>query len=62
MESDGLVPIRKPDIVIGEDLALLSVAELTQRIKILEGEITRLKAAIDSKQASKTAADAFFRN
>ena len=62
MESDDLVPKRKPDMVIGEDLALLSVAELTQRIKLLEAEITRLKGAIECKQASKTAADAFFRN
>ena len=62
MDLDDTAPKRKPEIAIGEDLALLSVAELEQRIQVLEAEIARFKASIAGKQASKTAADAFFRN
>ena len=56
------LPKKKPDMVIGENLELLSVAELEQRVQALESEIVRVKAAIASKRASKTAADAFFRS
>jgi uncharacterized small protein (DUF1192 family) len=62
MDADDLVPKKKPEIVIGEDLALLSVAELEQRIHILESEIARIRQSIAGKQTSKAAADAFFRN
>jgi uncharacterized small protein (DUF1192 family) len=62
MDPEESAPKRKPEIVIGEDLALLSVAELEQRIQILEAEIVRSKTSISGKQASKSAADAFFRN
>ncbi len=54
---------RKPaGIVLGENLDLLSVSELEHRVLALEQEIQRVKAAIQSKQASKNAADAFFRS
>ena len=36
MDSDEILPAKKPDIVIGEDLTLLSVAELEHRIHLLE--------------------------
>ena len=49
-------------MVIGENLDAISVAELEQRIQALDSEIIRLKAEIAKKQASRTAADAFFRN
>ena len=61
MDLDDL-PKKKPDIVVGENLDLLSVADLEHRIMALESEILRVKAAIAQKQASKTAADAFFRS
>jgi uncharacterized small protein (DUF1192 family) len=47
---------------VGEALDLLSVTELEQRVQDLESEIERTKAAIQSKRASKNAADAFFRS
>ncbi|WP_374330547.1 DUF1192 domain-containing protein [Aestuariivirga sp.] len=54
---------KKPALVtLGENLDLLSVAELEQRVGELEQEIARVKAAIQSKRASKNAADAFFRS
>ena len=53
---------RKPDIVVGENLDLFSVTELEHRVQALESEIARVRAAIAAKQASKSAADAFFRS
>lgn len=52
---------KTPDIVIGEDLALLSVEELKRRIEVLEAEIERLKGAIAEKQKSREAADSVFK-
>ena len=46
---------------VGMILDAMSVEELTDRIGMLEREIARLRAAIDSKQKSKSAADAFFK-
>ncbi len=55
------LPAKKPGITIGENLDLFSVSELEQRVQDLDSEIVRVKSAISSKQASKSAADAFFR-
>ena len=55
------LPAKKIGIVIGENLELLSVSELEQRVEDLDSEIVRIKAAIAAKRASKNAADAFFR-
>ncbi|MGL4325720.1 MAG: DUF1192 domain-containing protein [Beijerinckiaceae bacterium] len=46
---------------IGQDLSMLSVFELDERIAMLKGEIERLETARAAKQASKHAADAFFK-
>jgi uncharacterized small protein (DUF1192 family) len=46
---------------IGMVLDAMSVEELSDRIGLLENEIVRLRAAIDSKRKSKSAADAFFK-
>ena len=54
-------PKRKIVHDIGQDLSMLSVADLKERITLLEGEIERLKADIDGKQASRSAADQFFK-
>jgi uncharacterized small protein (DUF1192 family) len=43
-----------------EDLELLGVAELEERIEALEAEIGRTRAQIARKQAGRAAADAFF--
>ncbi|MFL6798774.1 MAG: DUF1192 domain-containing protein [Xanthobacteraceae bacterium] len=47
---------------IGQDLSLLSVKELEQRVALLQEEIGRLQSAIGSKQASRSVADTFFKN
>jgi uncharacterized small protein (DUF1192 family) len=46
---------------IGQDLSLLSVGELTERIDILRAEIVRLEAELATKGSSKSAAEALFR-
>ena len=60
MEPEDL-PKKPAGLVVGENLELMSVAELEQRIQSLESEIVRTRSAIASKRASKSAADAFFR-
>ncbi len=46
---------------IGQDLSPLSLEEIDRRIQILKDEIERLMATRASKQASKAAADLFFK-
>jgi uncharacterized small protein (DUF1192 family) len=54
-------PRKKVTHEIGQELALLSVAELDERVALLKAEIERLQAASVSKQASRSAADKFFK-
>jgi len=54
-------PKKKVAHEIGQDLTLLSVAELHARIGLLREEIARLEADIKGKQASRSAADQFFK-
>jgi uncharacterized small protein (DUF1192 family) len=62
IDPDELLPRKKqPDIVLGEDIASLSAHELEKRIAALEGEIARCREAILSRNATKSAADAFFK-
>ncbi len=53
----------RPKIVhqLGEDLDRFSVAELDQRVILLEAEILRLKAEKLKKQSLRSAADDFFK-
>ena len=46
---------------IGQELALLSVGELNDRIALLREEIARLEASIAGKQASRDVASQFFK-
>lgn len=46
---------------IGQDLALLSVQEITERIALLRAEIDRLEGALANKRASRSAADQVFK-
>ena len=47
---------------IGQDLSLLSVEELTERIALLNSEIERLQEAMSKKRASKDAANSIFKS
>ena len=52
---------KRPEIVIGEDLATLSVEELERRIEVLTAEIERLTAAMAEKRKSRDAANSVFK-
>ena len=54
-------PRKKISHEIGQDLSLLSVEELNERIALLRSEIERLEAASAKKRASKDAANSFFK-
>jgi uncharacterized small protein (DUF1192 family) len=54
-------PKRKAGLVVGEDLATLSIDELSERIEILKVEISRLEEAIAAKRDSLGVADSFFK-
>jgi len=60
MDEEALRPKKKAH-ELGEDLALLSVGELQERVEALKAEIERLEAAIRAKEASRDAADTFFK-
>jgi uncharacterized small protein (DUF1192 family) len=55
------LPKKKITHEMGQDLALLSVAELAERIELLKEEIARLEGEMTRKRASKSAADTFFK-
>ncbi len=59
--DDDDKPKKKLVHEIGQDLTLLSAAELTERITLLKEEIARLEADMAKKQAVKSAADTFFK-
>ena len=46
---------------IGQDLSTLSLTEIDERIAALKAEIERLTETRSRKDASRSAADAFFR-
>jgi uncharacterized small protein (DUF1192 family) len=55
------LPKKKITHEMGQELALLSVDELNERVSLLKEEIARLEAEVKRKQASKSAADMFFK-
>ena len=62
IDPEELLPKKKPlGIVLGEDLSAMSEHELTARIAELEGEILRSREAIKARQATRAAADIFFK-
>jgi uncharacterized small protein (DUF1192 family) len=54
-------PKKKLAHEIGQDLTLLSVKELDERVGLLKEEIGRLEADKAKKQATRSAADQFFK-
>lgn len=47
---------------VGTSLDALSIEELDARIGLLHAEIARIAAAIETKKASKSAAENFFKS
>ena len=60
-DEDDDRPKKKITHEIGQELALLSVKELQERIALLKEEVARLEADISRKQASRNVADQFFK-
>jgi uncharacterized small protein (DUF1192 family) len=60
MEDDDR-PKKKIVHEVGQELALLSVKELQERIALLKEEIVRLEGAVARKQSSRNVADTFFK-
>lgn len=54
-------PKKKISHEIGQDLTLLSVGELNERIALMREEIARLEADSAKKQSSRSAADMVFK-
>lgn len=54
-------PKKKISHEIGQELTLLSVKELQERIDLMREEVARLEADIAKKQASRSVADQFFK-
>jgi uncharacterized small protein (DUF1192 family) len=54
-------PKKKIQHEIGQDLSLLSVDELSERVAFLRAEIARLESTLSAKQASRHTADQFFK-
>ena len=61
MEDDER-PRKKVTHEIGQDLSLLSVEELTERVALLKTEIVRLEEAATKKRASRDAANSVFKS
>jgi len=55
-------PRKKVSHEIGQDLSLLSVEELAERIALLTAEIERLQTASAKKRVSKDAANSIFKS
>ncbi len=55
-------PIKKPaGHVVGQDVATLSVDDLTHRIDLLRQEIARLEGELAKRGSVKSAAESLFR-
>jgi uncharacterized small protein (DUF1192 family) len=60
--DDDDKPRKKIIHELGQDLSLLSFEDIEDRIAALAAEIERLKADAVKKQASRNAANAFFKS
>jgi uncharacterized small protein (DUF1192 family) len=60
--EDDDKPRKKTNHEIGQDLSLLSVEELGERIALMQSEIERLTQAMAKKRASKDAANSIFKS
>lgn len=61
MNDDDDRPKKKITHEIGQDLYLLSVKELEERIALMREEIARLESAIKTKQSTRGIADSLFK-
>jgi uncharacterized small protein (DUF1192 family) len=60
--DDDDKPKKKISHEVGQDLSLLSVEELAERITLLNAEIARLQSSMQLKRSTRDAADRFFKS
>lgn len=62
MDLEDLVPKRTTTVPLGqEDLSTFSIADLEERIQILNAEIERCREAKEAKESQRADADRFFK-
>ncbi len=61
MLDDENAPKPKAVFVPGQDVSLMSIADLTDTITALKDEIIRLEAAIKDKQGTRASAESLFK-
>lgn len=65
MDTDDLEPRKRRGEALAalarEDLSLLGIEELQERIKSLETEIARIQAQLERKHGTRSAAEALFK-
>ena len=57
-EDDAVAP--RTHILVGEDLSLLSIGDLEERVDALRAEIERIENELRSKRDASAAAEAVF--
>ncbi|MGE3918329.1 MAG: DUF1192 domain-containing protein [Hyphomicrobiaceae bacterium] len=61
MDWDEARPRPKAEIRIGEDLSMLSIGDLEERVATLSAEIERIQATIATKRRQQDAAASLFK-
>ena len=62
MDENDLEPRKKPDLnLAAQDLSMMSIEELEERIAEMIAEIERCRALIVSKQGSRADAESVFK-
>jgi len=64
MDWDDIVPktAKGIQVIVGDNLETLSVAELEQRILVFETEIVRVRDELEKKRRHEAAASALFKS
>lgn len=62
MDEEELEPRKKPSLALAaQDLSMMSIEDLEERIAEMKAEIERCQAMIVSKQGSRADAESFFK-
>jgi uncharacterized small protein (DUF1192 family) len=61
MFEDENAPKPKAAFVPGQDVSLMSIADLKETIVTLKDEVIRLEAAIEAKQGTRASAESLFK-
>ncbi len=61
MDADEPLRAKSGQIIVGDDLSELAIAELEARVEALKDEIARVEAEIEKKRGHSSAAAALFK-